>query len=137
MWQDHQSSPTRTLHPCGLHSHRQFHSHHDFVCFLLTHRFWVVLVSHRHFLPLHELMNTHALQFRVLPIVVHLHALPICLLIVFTHRNFPGFYPCDFLLWICEWCGWNLSSRVELWALHCCSSHIVQGTVNSFPAWSV
>ena len=86
-----------------------------FCLFLLTHRLWAVLVSRRHFLPLRELLNTHALQFRILPVAVHLHALPICLLIVFTHRNFPGFYPRGFILRICEWCGQNLSSRVELW----------------------
>ena len=28
------------------------------VCWLLTHRFWTNLVSHRHFVPLHELLLT-------------------------------------------------------------------------------
>ena len=108
-----------------------------FCLFLLTHRLLEVLVSCRHFLGSKTVLKAHALQFRVLPVAVHLHTLPICLLIVFTHRNYPGFCPRGFLLWICEWCGRNLSSRVELWALHCCSSCTGQKTVNSFPAWSV
>ena len=41
-------------------------------CFwiLLTHRFWGVFGSHAGFLPLpHELLSTHELQIRVLPVV--------------------------------------------------------------------
>ena len=51
-------------------------------------------------LPLHELLNTHALQIHVLLVAVHLHALPIWPLTVFMHRNFPGIYQRDFLLQI-------------------------------------
>ena len=57
-------------------------------------------LSRRHSSPLHELLSTHALKIRVLLVAVHLHALPIWLLTVFTHRNFPGFYPHNFLLQI-------------------------------------
>ena len=76
----------RTVSP-----HPHAHSTHDFVVFSLMQTF---------FLPLHELPNTHALKIRVLLVVVHLHALPIWPLTIFTHRNFPGFYPRDFLLQI-------------------------------------
>ena len=71
----------RTVSP-----HPHAHSTHDFVVRPLMQTL----------LPLHELLNTQALQFRVLLVVVHLHALPICLLMVFTHENFPGFTPMVF-----------------------------------------
>ena len=44
------------------------------VCWLLTHRPWAILVSRRHFLPLHELLNTQALAIRVLLTAMHSHA---------------------------------------------------------------
>ena len=75
----------RTVSP-----HPHAHSTHDFVVHPLTQTF----------LPLHKLLNTQALQFHILSVAVHLHALPIWMLIVFTHRNFPRFYPRDFLLQI-------------------------------------
>ena len=68
-----------------------------------THTLPMILVVHpltQALLPLHELLNTHALQIRVLLVAVHLHALPIWLLIVFTHRNFPGFPHVVFPSWI-------------------------------------
>ena len=52
----------RTVSP-----HPHTHSTHNFAIHPLTQTL----------LPLHELLNTHALQFRVLPVVVHLHAFPI------------------------------------------------------------
>ena len=49
--------------------------YHDFwVCWLLTHRLWAILVSRRHFLPLHELLNAQALAIHVLLTTVHSHA---------------------------------------------------------------
>ena len=53
-WQDCQSSPTRTLYP-------------RFCC----------SSPHTDTSSLHELLNTQEQQFRVLPVAVHLHALPI------------------------------------------------------------
>ena len=38
----------------------------DLVCWLLTHRLWVILVSRRHFLGLHELLKHPRTVIRVL-----------------------------------------------------------------------
>ena len=88
--------PSRTSSSC-----RQFPLYHDFGC----------LASHAQALGDFSLTQTfsraprvaehHRLQLRVLFVAIHPHALPIWLLIALTHRNFPGFYPRDF---ICNSC---------------------------------
>ena len=111
------------------------------------------LHSHRFFsLSLHELLNTHALKFRVLAIVAHLHAgnlllllthIKFCILsIVFVHpqaqeelfiphgvwlflacTGISGFYPRDFLLRIGGRCSCIFASRAELWILALIVTH--------------
>ena len=57
-----------------------------------------------------------------------------CLLIVFTHRNFPGFTHAVFPLRIGEWCGSVLCSEADLWVLHYDCSRTDRDTVNSSPS---
>ena len=75
------------------------------VCWLLTHRLWVILVSRRHFLPLHELLNTQALAICILLTAVHSHAENFPPVSHFHAQGFPGFYPRCFPLRIGEWSG--------------------------------
>ena len=73
-WQDCQSSPTCTLHPLLTSLWQEKISR--------SLQFWdltiLLFIPHADILlGSTSLLNTHALQFRVLPVVVHLHALPI------------------------------------------------------------
>ena len=52
-----------------------------------------ILVSRRHFLPLHELLNAQALAIRVLLTGVHSHAENFPPVPHFHAQEFPGFYP--------------------------------------------
>ena len=70
----------RTVSP-----HPHAHSTHDFVVHPLTQTL----------LPLHELLNTHALQFCVLLIVVHLHA-GVEFSFALSRTEPSGFYPSSF-----------------------------------------
>ena len=63
------------------------------VCWLLTHRPWAILVSRRHFLPPHELLNAQALAIHVLLTAVHSHAENFPPVSHFRTQEFPGFYP--------------------------------------------
>ena len=67
------------------------------VCWLLTHRLWTILVSRRHFLPLHELLNAQALAIRILLTAVHSHAENFPPVSHFHAQEFLGFYPRRFL----------------------------------------
>ena len=81
------------------------HSPRFWVCWLLTHRPWAILVSRRNFLPLHELLNAQALAIRVLLTAMHSHAENFPPVSHFRAQEFPGFYPRRFPLWIGEWSG--------------------------------
>ena len=86
-WQDCLSSPTRTLHHSGwIHKGGKTFTHSPIGG---PHNFGYSS-------PLHELLSTHRLQFRVLLVAIYLHALIIWPLIAFTHRKFSWVLPTRF-----------------------------------------
>ena len=85
-----------------------------------------VLVSRRHFSWLHEFAKHPRTAISRPPGSCSPSHTSNCLLIVFTHRNFPGFTHAVFPLRIGEWCGSVHCSEADLWVLHCgfsCTGH--------------
>ena len=107
----------------------------------------LLVLTHTHTLPMILLFIPHTDIFLAPRVAKHPHIAishppsscspsrtSNCLLIVFTHRNFPGFTHAIFPLRIGEWCGSILCSEVDLWVLHCDCSRTGRDTVNSSPS---
>ena len=137
-----------TLPTCSLHPRWPFFSltHSSlvsslsprfWVCWLLTHRLWTILVSRRHFLPLHELLNAQALAIRILLTAVHSHTENFPPVSHFHAQEFPGFYPRRFLCGLVNGVaesfphGSNCGFYIDYYP------HPGWEYVNWFPTWSV